>query len=334
MKSRAGISVAVLLVFLCVVLAGTASSAPKVMRVGTIQTTEHPHHKGLEKFAELVKQKTKGEIEVRIFPMSQLGSGPTQIQSVKLGTLESFIDGTGMYANLVGGYALFATAYALGSREEVNRVLDGPIGNELNEELMKNHGIRMLCTSWERGPRHLLSSRPVSTVADVKGLKLRVPQDVSFVVAWKLLGASPTPINMGEVYLALQQKIVEGVELPLDMIYTQKFHEAAKNLSLTAHIIENAGFSVNERWYKALTPSQAKALTDAAREAALVNNELTTNLEAGYRKKMENEGVKVHMIDRGPFRESCKEAPRQVEATGLWKKGFYDSVLDFLKRSK
>jgi tripartite ATP-independent transporter DctP family solute receptor len=333
MMKRMIVAMLMVSVFLCVTLAGKAEAAPKVMRVGHIQSTDHPYQKGLEKFRELVKQKTNGEIEVRIFPMAQLGSGPTQIQSVKLGTLESFIEGSGMYANMVGEYAIFTAAYVF-DREDVYKVLDGSIGKELNEDLIKRHGIRMLCTSWERGPRHLLSKRPVLKVADVKGLKIRVPQDVTFLVAWKMLGASPTPINMGELYLALQQGIVEAEENPLETHYTQKFYEAAKHLSLTAHIIENAGFSINEKWYQGLTQAQRNALSEAAKEAGKVNNELNTSLESTYRKKMEDEGVKFYVVDRAAFREACKEAPREVEATGLWKKGFYDSILNFLKRSK
>jgi tripartite ATP-independent transporter DctP family solute receptor len=333
MKKSMAVAMAISLVFVCVTLAGRAESAPKVMRVGTIQSTEHPYQKALEKFKELVKQKTNGEIEVRIFPMAQLGSGPTQIQSVKLGTLESFVEGSGMYANMVGEFALFTAAYVF-DRADVIKMWEGPIGKELNEMLIKKHGIRMLCTTWERGPRHLLSVRPMLTVADVKGLKLRVPQDVTFLASWKMIGASPTPINMGEVYLALQQGIVEAEENPLETHYTMKFYEAAKNLSLTAHVIENAGFSINEKFYQGLTNEQRTALSEAAKEAGKVNNEMTTNLDTVYRKKMEDEGVKFHMVDRASFRAACKEAPRQVEASGLWTKGYYDRVLDFLKQPK
>ena len=333
MKKRIVLAVVMISVFLYISLLGTAESAPKVMRVGHIQSTEHPYQKGLDRFRDLVKQKTNGEIEVRIFPAAQLGSGPTQIQSVKLGTLESFIEGSGMYANLVGEFALFTTAYVF-DREDVYKVMDGPIGRALNEDLIKRHGIRLLCTSWERGPRHLLSKRPVLTVADVKGLKLRVPQDVTFLVSWKMLGASPTPIAMGELYLALQQGIVEAEENPFETHYTQKFYEAAKHLSLTAHVIENAGFTVNEKWFQGLTKTQQNALSEAAIEGGKVNNELNTSLEAFYRKKMEEQGVKVYTVDRAAFREACKEAPREVEASGLWKKGYYDTILDLLKRPK
>jgi len=317
MKKRTAVAMGMFLVFLCVTLAGRAESAPKVMRVGTIQSTEHPYQKALEKFKEIVKQKTNGEIEVRIFPMAQLGSGPTQIQSVKLGTLESFVEGSGMYANMVGEFALFTSAYVF-DRADVLKVWDSPIGKELNETLIKRHGIRMLCTTWERGPRHLLSVKPVLTVADAKGLKLRVPQDVTFLASWKMIGASPTPINMGEVYLALQQGIVE----------------AAKHLSLTAHVIENAGFSINEKFFQSLTNEQKTVLVEAAKEAGKINNDMTNNLEATYRKKMEDEGVKFHVVDRAAFRAACKDAPRQVEASGLWTKGYYDRILDLLKRPK
>src|SRR4030042_46866 len=145
------------------------------------------------------------------------------------------------------------------THEDSDRSLDGPICDALNNDLLKRHGIRMLSVNWDRAPRHVLSIRPILSVADVKGLKLRIPPVPHLVVPWKMLAASPTPVNFGEVYLALQQKIVEAVELPFDMIYTMKFHEGAKNLSLTSHTCDNAGFSVNERWYKSLTPSQARS---------------------------------------------------------------------------
>ena len=333
MKRKMGFWLPVIPVILCFVLFETAFSAPKIMRVGTIMNIDHPHQKGMEKFAELVKQKTNGEIEVKIFPMSQLGSGTTQVQNVKMGSQESFIDSVGWYFELVREYALFATAFALNC-EEVDRVLEGPIGDAINEEMIRRHGVRMLSTNYDRGPRHVLSSRPVLTVADVKGLKLRIPPGPHLLIPWKMLGASPTAIHIGELYLALQQKIVDGVEVPLDMIYTMKFHEVAKNLSLTSHMCDNAGLSVNEKWYKSLTQAQANVLLESAREAALLNNELIVETEVLYRKKMTAEGTKFHAVDVAAFREAGKEAPRQVEASGVWKTGFYDSVLDFLKRPK
>lgn len=329
MKKRSLFLVLALTLVMSFGLGGIVSSAT-VMRIGTIQNLDHPHHKALERFAELVSEKTAGTIKVQIFPMSQLGNAMNQIQSVKMGTLEAFIDGLGWYGQLVEEFHLFDTAYVFDSAQTLEKVLSGPIGQELIEDLIKGHGIGMLSMTWLRAPRHLLSIKPVKTVKDVAGMKLRIPESPSYVVPWKTLGASPTPIAFGETYLALQQKIVEAMECPLDMIYTQKFYEVAKYISLTGHLIEPAGFCVNQKWFQGLTSSQRQALIDSVNEAGIFNNELTMKMEADYKKKLEDAGVEFITVDKAAFMEAVKNAPKELEAKGTWRQGFYDEVLAFL----
>lgn len=175
--------------------AGTTANKSKVIRIGHIQNTDHPHHLALMKFAEIVKQQSGGSLEVQVFPNSQLGNALTQIQSVKTGGVEGFLDGVGWYGQLSGEYYVFGTAFALKDWDQCVRVMNGPIGQEMADKLLKTQGLKVINQTWYRLPRQLLTSKPVRTVADLSGVKIRVPEIASYLEAWKALGSSPLPLR-------------------------------------------------------------------------------------------------------------------------------------------
>lgn len=299
----------------------------KLIRLGHIMAIDHPHHAGALKFAELVEAKTQGSVRVRVFPAAQLGGALNQLESLKMGTLEAFLDGVGIFSQLVKDYNLVTTTYALRDSQHFIKVMEGDIGKEMGQKLLEQHGIRVFPRPFLRLQRHLISKRPVKTVADVKGLKLRIPQLASFVEPWKTLGASPTPIAFPELYLALRQGVVEGAELPLDMIYANKFYEGAKYISLTAHLAEGAALAVNENFFRGLTSSEQKAVAEAAREAADYHNKLLEQVEDEVKKKLLAEGVSLITVNVDEFRDVVKDVPRKLEESGLWSKGLYDRAL-------
>jgi len=305
-----------------------AASAAKVLRIGHLQTNDHPHAIGIEKMAELVKQKTNGSVDMKVFGNSQLGNAMAQIQSVKLGTLEAFMDGAGWFGQLVGDYYIFSTPYLMKAPvlDYTRAVAKSEIGTEINQKLLDQHGIRMVNLTWLRLPRHVLSRKPIRTVAEVQGVKMRVPELTSFLEGWRALGASPTPVNFSEVYLALQQGVVDGCELDVNMFYTQKLYEVAKHLSLTYHQAEPGAMIMNERFFKSLTPQEQKAVLEAADEAGAVNDKLIRESEQSIFDKMKQAGVIFYEVDQNAFREKVKGLPASLEAKGLWTKGLYDRV--------
>jgi tripartite ATP-independent transporter DctP family solute receptor len=316
----------VMVFVLAFALFGIADAA-KVIRIGHIMAMDQPHHLALVKFAEMVKKETKGSIEVKIFPNSQLGSALTQIQSVKMGTLDAFLDGVGWYGQLIGDYYLPATAFAFRDWDHCIKVMTGPIGQEMADKLEKQHGLKVLDQNWLRLPRHLLSRKPVKSVADVKGLKIRIPELTSYIEPWKALGASPTPIAFSEVYLALQQGVVEAMECPVDLIYTQKLHEPAKYLILTAHQAEPGNLVMNAKLYNSLSSKEQKIIMKAAKEAGEYNNKLTQDNEQSVINKMKAEGVTFIEVNRAEFVEKAKDVPKMLEAKGLWSKGLYEKAM-------
>jgi tripartite ATP-independent transporter DctP family solute receptor len=318
------------LVLLVMVLSLTvfgSVDATRVIRIGHIMNVDQPHHLALVKFAEFVEKQTKGAIEVKILPNSQMGNALTQMQSVKMGTLDGFIDGVGWYGQLVGDYYLPATAFLFKDWDQCIKVMKGPIGQEMADKLLKQHGLKVLDQNWLRLPRQLLSRKPIQSVADVKGLKLRIPELTSYIVPWKQLGASPTPIAFAEVYLALQQGVVDAMECPIDMIYTQKLHEVAKYLILTSHQAEPGGFIMNARLFNGFTSKEQKIILKAAKQAGEYNNKLTLANEKTIADKMQAEGVTFIKINRQEFVEAAKKAPLLLEEKGLWPKGLYERAM-------
>jgi len=208
----------------------------------------------------------------------------------------------------------------------VVRVMNSQVGQEMADKLLKQHGLKMINQTWIRMPRQLLAIRPLKTPDDIKGLKLRIPELASYVVPWKTMGASPTPIAMAEVYLALQQGVVDALELPIDMIYTQKFHEVAKYLMLTAHQSEPSGMILNANVFNSLTPKEQKVIFDAAKEAGAYNDKLSNAFEKEIVEKMKKGGTTFIQVNREEFRNRVKDAPYILEDKGVWPKGLYDRV--------
>jgi tripartite ATP-independent transporter DctP family solute receptor len=321
--------VALVLLALAITFSFTdVSRAAKILRIGHLQTNDHPHALGVEKFAELVKQKTDGSIEVKVFGNSQLGNAMTQISSVKMGTLEAFIDGAGWFGQLVGDYYIFSTPYLMKAPvlDYTIAVAKSDIGKEINQKLLDQQGIRMISLTWLRLPRQALSRKPLNNVADFQKIKMRVPELTSFLEGWRALGASPTPVNFSEIYLALQQGVIDACELDVNMIYTQKLYEVAKYLTLTYHQAEPCAMIMNEQFFKGLTPKEQKAIMEAAEEAAVVNDTAIRDSEKMIFQKMKDGGVTMIEIDQNACREKVKDLPYQLEAKGLWTKGLYDRV--------
>lgn len=300
--------------------------AVKTLKLGMVQTDEHPHTIAARKFADLVKEKTKGEVEVKVFANSQLGNGISQVQAVKMGTLEAFMDGAGWYGQLVGEYYIFATPYLMKDVAHTHRVARSPLATEINEKLLSTHRVRMLTLTWDRLPRDVISKKPVKSLADVKGMKMRVPELTSFAEGWRALGASPTPIAFSEIYLALQQGLIEGVELSMDMFYNLKLHEVAKNLTLTEHQAEPCAMIVNERFWATLSATEQAAVRAALDEAGKLNSELIARDRTRIIDEMKKAGVTFHEVNRAEFRAATASLPYKLEEKGVWAKGTFDRV--------
>ncbi len=319
-----------LLIFFSLTL--SAFGAQKVMKIGHEMNPEHPEHIALLKFKELFEERTGGEIEVQIFPSNQLGSFFVQIQNMKQGIQQGHLNGLGWPGHFIPEFFLFNTAFSFVGFDEYAKAINGPVGQEIRDRLIEEEGIRLISVGeWRRGARNLLSKKPIRTVEEVAGLKIRVPETPSYIESWKALGASPTPVAFGEVYLALQQGVVEAMECPLDLIYSQKFYEVGKYISITEHLPELVALGVGEKFYQSLTDEQKIILEECVAEAGRYNREIVESSEAEIKANMEKAGIEYIEVDQNAFWEKGQVAAYNLEELEIWPKGFYDRISDSIK---
>jgi tripartite ATP-independent transporter DctP family solute receptor len=306
-----------------------AQQAPKVARLGHNTATNQPNHVAALKFAEIVAKKTNNRIDVKVFPAQQLGSSTEQVGSLKMGTQEFMIDTAGVASRLEPDFSALTVSFLIKNEDQAKKVYSGPILKEMGDKLLKSSGIRMLTVNMDRAPRHLLTKTPVAKLADVKGMKLRTPNNPIFLASWKALGAAATPMEFSEVYLGLQQGVIDGIENPVDLIYTQKFYEVVKSLTLTNHLFEKGALFVSEKFYQGLSPADQKAVQEAAVEAGEYHNKALTDQIKMIPDELKKSGVKFiewSDNDKETAAALTEKAGQEQETDGKWTKGLVSKI--------
>ena len=299
----------------CVLAMGIAPAmgAPRIIRLNHTLAPDSHYHKGLEKFAELIDQKTNGEVEVQIFHSSQLGSERDAIEGVILGTLEATLVSTAPLANFSKQFLVFDLPFIVKDRATAYKALDGELGAQMAKSLDEK-GIKTLAF-WENGFRMLTNSRrPIERPEDVAGLKIRLMENPVHMATFKTLGAAPVPMPFGELFTALQQKTVDGQENPLVIIQTSKFYEVQKHLALTGHFYAPAALLIGQRFFNSLTPEQQQAIQEAAIEARDWERQYCIDLEASLVAELKAAGMEVTYPDLDAFEKAVQPVYEEFEA--------------------
>ena len=260
----------------------------------------HPTHEAAVRFAELVQSRTSGEVQVRVFPSSQLGRMNETWTGVKIGTIE-IGGGTplGTIADLLPELSLFDAPYMFSDIEHFRRVSRGPIGRELGKRLVEKAGIRILYYQYF-GLRHLTTSNtPVRRPDDLRGLKIRAVPTPILMATVEGMGARPSPMDFAELYQGLRSGIVDGQDNPVTSIHSAKFHEVQKYLVLTGHIHAVSAAVVNERVYQALSPAARTAIEQASIDAANLGDDLALKQEVELLGELRKAGMTVIGPEQG-----------------------------------
>ncbi|GAB6159265.1 TRAP transporter substrate-binding protein [Desulfotomaculum varum] len=277
-----------------------------------------PHQWVALKFKELAEKYTDNRVEVQIFPGGQLGSEQRGFQDVQNGVVQATSlagNNAAVFAPSVGVYDL---PYMFMNREEAYKVIDG-LWDDLNQKMIEQSGTRALIW-FEQGFRVLTNSKkPVTTLDDLKGLKIRVPQNPMMIGAFKAWGCEPVPVAWDETFNALQQGLVDGQENPHTVNNSMKFYEAKQKYITDIHYKMWIGpVVVQEKWLQSLPADIREALIKAGRDTALAEREFIAELEA---KALEN--LKQHGMEYlGPPKD---EAEWQKRAMAIWPQ-FYDKI--------
>jgi tripartite ATP-independent transporter DctP family solute receptor len=306
-------------------VAGAGHAAEVVLRWGDVVPATHPSAQMIDRVAAAVKDKTGGRIEIQGFPGGQLGGSRDMIEAVANGIQEMVTEGAANFGTWLPTISVVEAPYIWRDAAHLVAAMSGPIGKDYDEQLRKARGMRILGTTYY-GTRHLTTSKKeVKSVADMVGFKLRVPENEVFKAMAEAWGARPTPINFNELYLALQQGVVDGQENPLPTIQSAKLFEVQKYLVLTGHIITARLVVINEAAYQRLKPEDRAALEAAVAEGIAWQNEEIRKAEASLVLTLEKAGMTVITPDVASFREAVlKVVPQRFEAR--WGKGTWERI--------
>jgi tripartite ATP-independent transporter DctP family solute receptor len=228
-----------------------AWAAATVIRLGHVAFPGSLFDIVATRYAKEVNEALKGRVEMRVFSSSQLGTDEQMIKGVKVGAPEMFIPSTIM-STVEQKYGVFEMPYIIVNRAHMKRVTENAQVQKALFEGLPAKGVRVLGV-WENGFRHITNNvRPIVTPEDLKGIKLRVPGGVWRVKMFKAYGANPSPMPFAEVYSALQSGVMDGQENPFPQIWSAKFHEVQKYLSLTGHVYSPAYVLVGEEFWQKL----------------------------------------------------------------------------------
>ncbi len=269
-----------------------AASAETVIKVGHGAAEAFHMHRALLKFEELVETGSNGEIDVQIFPSSQMGPDREMIEGVQTGVLEMAIPPSSFFAGWDPAFAVIELPYMYSSKDIAFDVLDGDAGDDMLARV-ENQGLVGL--GWlELGVRNVTNNvRPVATPADLEGVKLRTMKVPAHVATFETLGANPTPMNFGEVYSALQQGVIDGQENPLAIITSQRFYEVQKYLSTTGHVFAVYMPVVSKPFFDSLSAEHQQLLRDSMAAARDYQAELVASEDAAQLEQIRAAGVEV-----------------------------------------
>ena len=302
------------------------------LKLGHIQSEQDLWQLGSIKFKEEVEKLSNGTIKVEIFPNSTLGGDRDLAEGMKMGTVD-FALIAGVLGNFDKSISILELPYLFRNHDEYVKIVNGPIGEEIAGNVLKSSGIRVL-NFWDRGPRHVTANKAIMTPDDIKGLKIRVPEIPAMVDTWKAMGATPTPMALGEVYTSIQQGTIDGVENPLAVLYNGKFQEVAKYLLLDGHVYNVTNLVVGVDFWNSLTPDQQKLLKETCDEAAVYQNQIQEQVEQELLKKFADEGVTITEPSdefKTQLREAAAKFYQLLEFTEVWSPNLYQTVQDNMK---
>ena len=269
-----------------------AASAETVIKIGHGAAESFHMHRALLKFEELVETGSNGEIDVQIFPSSQMGPDREMIEGVQTGVLEMAIPPSSFFAGWDPAFAVIELPYMYASKDIAFDVLDGAAGDSMLARV-ENQGLVGL--GWlELGVRNVTNNvRPIASPQDLEGVKLRTMKVPAHVATFESLGANPTPMNFGEVYSALQQGVIDGQENPLAIITSQRFYEVQKYLSTTGHVFAVYMPVVSKPFFDSLSAEHQQLIHASMARARAHQAELVAAEDASQLDEIRSAGVEV-----------------------------------------
>jgi TRAP-type transport system periplasmic protein len=279
-----------------------------VIRFGLDLTSDHPTTVNATAAAKKIHDATQGEVDVQIFPNSQLGDDTHMLSNLRSGAMQMMAIGDNILATLVPSAAIDNIGFAFKTPDMAWTALDGPVGDIVRGDIEKT-GLHAMTKIWDEGFREVTSStKQINTPDDLHGFKIRVPPSPISLSIFQSLGAAPVTINASELYTSLQTHVVDGQENPLGNIQTMKLDQVQKYCSLTNHMWVGYWLLVNGNFWKGLAPEQQKIVADTFDAQATQQRQDNQKLDSSLEDVLKKNGMSFVTPDRSAFQQALTKA--------------------------
>ena len=290
-----------------------AQSAEYVLKFGNNNPATHPMIVAMTKAAEAIKRDSDGKVELQLYPNSALGTDTDMLSQVRSGALEMFALSGLVLSTLVPVTAIHGIGFGWKTYDQIWGAMDGKLGAHVRDGISKLN-LYPFEHMWDNGFRQITSStRPITSVADLAGFKIRVPPSPLWVSMFSAFGASPTSINLAETYSALQTKIVEGHENPIALILILRMYEVQKYVSITNHMWDGYWLIANGRAWNKLPDPMKAIVAKHVKVATMQERDEIRALNDSVQGDLASKGLIFNTVDPAPFRDKLRQA------------GFYES---------
>jgi TRAP-type transport system periplasmic protein len=308
-------------------LVGSAVAQQSVtLRFNHVLGATEPYHLGFQEWAKRVEERTNGGLKIQVFHSAQLGVEEDIIEQMRQGANIGQNTDAARLGNYVKSMAVMNGPYFAETLEEVAKLAQAPSVAKWQEELAEKHGLKVVCFDWVQGYRHFFTNKAVKTPADLAGLRVRTPPAPIWQESVRSLGASPVAMPFGDMYPALQQRAIDGVELVYNNIPGARFYEVLKFANETSHIMLINFEVVGSKFFNALPKEFQTALVEECQKAGRTTSEKILASEAKVKETLKQRGMTiVEDVDRIAFRQAGEKA---YEALGLTeaKKQVYSEI--------
>lgn len=307
---------------------GATAAKPRVLKVANYFATDHPQNIALrEKFKTIVEEKSGGSLQVQIYDNSKLGAEKEFYDGVRNGTIEMGIPGLIMQADLpkmaVGEWPFLFKDFA-----HAKKVLEGPIGKEMTEEMESKHGVHVLAWS-ANGFRMFSSNKTIASLDDFKGLRIRMPNIPNYIKLGQLLGANITPMPISEVFTALEQKVVDGQDNPIATLKASGWYEVQSDVLESRHMFSPNLYIINAKLWNQLSADQQKIIEEAAVASADYEWDLLEKSYEADKKFLMEKGIKFTEPDDS-FKQAMEAAAKplydEIYQTYPWAKEMVEKI--------
>jgi tripartite ATP-independent transporter DctP family solute receptor len=310
MKAAARAIVVVGILTLALTVTGSVAQAgTHVLKFNHVLGPKEPYHAGFTAWAKAVEERTKGGLKIEVFHSAQLGVEEDIIEQIRQGANIGQNTDSARMGNYIPGIAIMNGPYFAETLEEVAKLRNAPTVKRWVDELASKFGLKVVSFSWVQGYRHFFTNKPIRTPEDLKGLRIRTPPAPIWQESIRALGAAPVALPFGEMYPALQQRAIDGVELVYNNIPAGRFYEVLKYVSETGHIMLINFEVISAKFFNSLPADHQKILVEECDKAGEATSRQIFKLEAEVKEQLKKRGMVVtDKVDLAAFRKAGEKA--------------------------